>query len=77
MDGKKLLVLNGISRTFQKLFNSEMEAMEKAKKEKEAQQTTPDYAAGLITPAIPVLHYISICLCLGFFFSIILSVIIA
>ncbi len=31
-----------------------MEAMEKAKKEKEAQQTTPDYAAGLVSPAIPV-----------------------
>ncbi len=32
---------------------SEIEAMEKAKKEKEAQQTTPDYAAGLAS-TIPV-----------------------
>ena len=28
--------------------------MEKAKKEKEAQSVTPDYAAGLMSPAIPV-----------------------
>lgn len=34
-----------------------MEAMEKAKKEKEAQQTTPDYAAGLVSPAIPVRYF--------------------